>query len=213
MVQSSNKRSIPDGPERVRVRTEARRREILHAATRVFRRRGFANTGMREIAAEAGLSPGNLYHYFSGKHELHYFCQDRSLDQMLSALQAARKSSQPLRTQINMVLTAHALCLIDEMQGSAAHLEVDALPPELRTKIVRKRDRYERGVRKLVSSGVRDNVFEPCDPKLVTRAMLGAINWTAGWFRPDGPDPAPKVAGALAEFLLRGLEGKETRHE
>ena len=102
---------------------------------------------------------------------------------------------------------------LGQMVGLAVDLGGCALPPELSTKIVRKRDRYERGVRKLVSSGLRDNVFKPCDPKLVTRAMLGAINWTAGWFRPDGPDPAPKVAGALAEFLLRGLEGKETHHE
>jgi TetR/AcrR family transcriptional regulator len=183
MVHSSNSRSISTGNERIRMRTEA------------------------------GLSPGNLYHYFNGKHELHYFCQDRSLDQMLAALRVAQKSKLSPRAQVASVLVAHALCLIDEMEGSAAHLEVDALPPELRTKIVKKRDRYERGIRQLVSSGIRDHVFEPCDPTLVTRAMLGAINWTAGWFRPDGPDPAPKVANALTEFLLRGLEGKEAHHE
>jgi len=58
----------------------------IRAAARVFHRRGFAGAGMREIAGEADLSPGNLYHYFKGKDELLYFCQDRSLDVMLGAV-------------------------------------------------------------------------------------------------------------------------------
>ena len=69
MVRKLN-HGLGNGSTRVRRRAEARRLEILRAAGRVFRRRGFAATGMREIAAEADLSPGNIYHYFAGKHEL-----------------------------------------------------------------------------------------------------------------------------------------------
>ena len=55
MVQTLNARS--NGVDRVRQRAELRRLEILRAAARAFRRRGFAETGMREIAAEADVSP------------------------------------------------------------------------------------------------------------------------------------------------------------
>src|SRR5947208_15683774 len=60
----------------------ARRLEILRAAGREFRLRGFAATGMRDIAAAAALSPANLYNYFRGKHDILFFCQDNSLDRM-----------------------------------------------------------------------------------------------------------------------------------
>jgi hypothetical protein len=40
---------------------------------------------------------------------------------------------------------------------------------------------------------------------MVTRAMLGAVNWSARWFRPEGPRPAAVVAAELADYLLRGL--------
>ena len=200
-----NDRSVEDGAERIRRRAEARRLEILRAAARVFRRRGFADTGMREIAAEAGLSPGNLYHYFEGKHEILYFCQDRSLETMLRALETARLSSATYAEKLSSVLLAHVHCLLDEMEGSAAHLEVDALPPELRASIVKKRDRYERGVRRLISDGVRDDQFAACDTKLVTRAIFGALNWTAGWFRPEGPKSAAAVAETMTNYLVRGL--------
>ena len=205
MVRESNGGSKTGGGLRARQRADARRVDILRAAARIFRARGFAGTGMREIADAAGLSPANLYHYFHGKHEILFFCQDRSLDRMLEALAAARRADQPATDQLRRVIVAHALCLLDEVEGSAAHLELHALPPALRVRIVAKRDRYERGIRRLVADGVRRGDLVSCDATVVTRAVLGALNWTAQWFHPDGPRSAQSVAALVADFLVRGL--------
>ncbi len=195
------------GTRRAR-RADARRRDILRAAAKVFRERGFAAAGMREIAAEADLSSGNLYHYFNGKDEILFYCQDRSLDIMMEALDSARVSEESATTQIGRVIDAHVHCLLDEIEGSAAHLEVDALPAGLRAKIVAKRDRYERGLRRLIAGGIRRGEIVNCDASLITRAILGAANWTARWFRPEGARSASFVAHALAEFMVRGLDGR-----
>lgn len=204
MVHSSNNRS-KDAADRLQRRAETRRLEILRAAARVFRRQGFAATGMREIAAEADLSSGNLYHYFQGKDEILFFCQDRSLERMLGALDAARVADATAAERLRDVVRAHVCCLLDELDGSAAHLEVESLPRELRDAIIVKRDRYERGIRRLISSGVKTGEFARCDARLVTRAILGAANWTARWFRPEGPRSAASVADSLSDYLIRGL--------
>jgi AcrR family transcriptional regulator len=95
--------------------------------------------------------------------------------------------------------------VLDDLEGATAHLEVEALPEALRAPIIRKRDAYERAVRTLVAGGMKRGEFAQTDAALVTRAMLGAVNWTARWYRPDGPQSVGEIADTLAEYLVRGL--------
>ena len=191
----------------MRARRHDRQRDaILRAAARLFRERGFADTGMRDIAAAADLSPANLYHYFDGKHDLLFYCQDRALDRMIAATVSARRESKSAAARLRMVCATHLQTLLDEIEGATAHLQIDSLPPALREKIVKKRDRYERAVRKLIVDGIAAGELVDSDPAIITRAMLGAMNWTVTWFRPDGREPAAAVGETISTFLVRGVE-------
>ena len=188
---------------RVRRRADARRFAILRAAAAAFREHGVVAAGMREIAAAADLSAANLYHYFGSKDEILYFCQDHALDRMLGAARAVRGMEPAVA--LRAVVEAQILCMLDELDGAAAHIEIDALPRELRERVVSKRDRYERAVRRLVRAGVRSRAFAALDATLVTRAILGAVNWTARWYRPSGARAPAAIAAAFSDYLVRGL--------
>jgi len=160
---------------------------------------------MRDIAAAVGLSPANLYNYFQGKYELLFFCQDNSLDRMISALDKVCRKRASAAIKLRMVIMSHLRCVLDEVEGSAAHLLTTALPPRKQRYLVTKRDRYEEGVRHLIAAGVRSGEFAPCDPALVVRAILGSLNWSVQWFSPEGPLTSAEVAEKFADYLVRGL--------
>ena len=186
----------------------ARRLEILRAAGREFRAQGFVETGMRDIAEAAELSPANLYNYFNGKNDILFFCQDSSLDRMIEALEKARRMRAAVSAKLRMVMISHLRCLLDEVEGSAAHLLTNALPPPKQRYLVAKRDRYELGMRNLIASGMQTGEFVPGDTALMARAILGALNWTVQWFRADGQRSAEEIAEAMADYLIRGLLAK-----
>src|SRR6202521_5018252 len=186
-------------------RYNARRLEILRAAGREFRVRGFAETGMRDIAAAAALSPANLYNYFRGKHDILFFCQDNSLDRMITALDKSRRMRTSAAIKLRTVIVSHLRCVLDEVEGSAAHLLTTALPPRQQRFLVAKRDKYEEGVRNLIAAGMRSGEFVPGDAALVVRAILGGLNWSVQWFNPEGPLAAAEIAERFADYLIRGL--------
>jgi AcrR family transcriptional regulator len=191
-------------------RRDRTRIAILRAAGRIFRERGFAETAMRDIAAGADLSVANLYHHFSGKDEILFFCQDRSLDLMLAAVAEARRLPGGPAMRLRHVLRAHAEAVLDEVEGAVAHIATDALSDPLRQRIVAKRDRYEHALRDLVGACLVD---ANGDVPVVTRAMLGALNWTATWFRPDGERSAAAVADTIANYLMAGMKNLRATKE
>src|SRR5207249_4540062 len=123
MVPVLNKRST----SRAGRRTLEKLRSILRGAAAAFREHGIAGAGMREIAAAADISPANLYYYFASRDEILYFCQDDSLEVMLAAARDAKRRRGSPEEQLRAVIAAQLGCMLGDLAGAAAHLEVDGL--------------------------------------------------------------------------------------
>jgi AcrR family transcriptional regulator len=86
---------------------EQRRRHIAEAVFRLVGQRGLDGVGLREVAAEAGVSMGAVQHYFSSKQEMLLFALDHMTDRVLARL-AASLGPEPVsrRDRISVIMQA-----------------------------------------------------------------------------------------------------------
>ena len=190
-------------------RTERKRVEILRAAATVFRRRGYHGASIGQIARALKMAKGNLYYYFRNKEEILYVCHDYSLDVILKELKAVEASTLPPDRQMHRLIVSFVHLFIDVLHGTAWTLEVEALSPPLLKKVIAKRDRIDKGFRRILTAGMRTGVFAQRDPKLVAFVIFGAINWIPRWYDPAGPATSHEIAHVFADCLVAGLQNEE----
>jgi AcrR family transcriptional regulator len=183
----------------------AKKREILEAASRVFRRQGLHATRMRDIAAELGMQVGNLYYYFENRQELLAFCQRDALEGLLELAAWVERKELAASGKLYLLVLGHVLHVNEGTPGSLAHLEVEALEGRWRKRLQTRRDEYEAALRRVIAEGIAAGVFRPVDAKTAALAILGAVNWTVKWFRPEGAKSARAIGEEFAEQMVRGL--------
>src|ERR1700722_4604438 len=82
-------------------RSARTRGALLHAARRLFAEKGFAATGGGEIAAQAGVARGALYHPFSSKTELAAAVVEQVEDELVELVVAAARQGTGVRDQLH----------------------------------------------------------------------------------------------------------------
>jgi AcrR family transcriptional regulator len=189
---------------RVMEKRERRRGEILHAALRAFRDQGYHATTLDDIADALGVRKAGLYYYFPDKESILYACHRESLAELDRILEGAKQLRTPTE-RLAHVIRAHVQVMTDTLEGSPLAFEVTALSPERQKEVIAGRDRYERALRRMVRDGVASGEFRELNPKTAVFAILGAINWIARWYRPEGALRPEELGDDFADQLLRGL--------
>ena len=192
----------------VRDKRERRRAEILRAALRAFRDKGYHATTLDDIAEHVGVRKTALYHYFPDKEAILYECHRESLAEVRRLMTIAGKRAESASEHLALVIREHVRVMIETLEGSPLAFEVTALSPERQAEVIQARDKYERGLRRIIDQGVKDGEFRDVDSKIAVFAILGAINWIARWYRPEGAVKAPELGAQFADHLVGGLTCK-----
>jgi len=177
---------------------------ILASAVAAFRKHGYHGTSMREIADAVERTKGSLYYYFESKADILYEAHDRALDRMLAALARIEGSDASAEEQLRELVVEHVRAIVDGFHGTALALELDALPPQARRRVISKRDRFEKGLRRILAHCAGTEA-EALTVQLTGFTLLGAINWLARWYSPRGEMSVDEIGRFFAELVLAGL--------
>lgn len=185
------------------------RDDILVAAAHIFRQKGYHAASMQDIARAVNLQKPSLYHHISSKQELLLALLDQALDLLIERLTQVTEGPGSPTGRLRLAIRTYLHALTEEQDLAAVLLlEHRSLQARLRARHIPRRDAFEALWQDLVKSGIEAGEFAAHDPDLTAKALLGVMNWTVTWYRPDGSMTATEIADHLANLFLRGLQSR-----
>jgi TetR/AcrR family transcriptional regulator, cholesterol catabolism regulator len=186
------------------------RDDILDAATQIFSQKGFHAASMQDIAEAVKLQKASLYHHVNSKQEILTAILDRALDLLIERIEAVIALPLPPEMKLREAIRSYLQAMV-EHRGLAAVLLLEhrSLDAEAAAHHVPRRDRFERLWRDLIQEGVDAGVFCCSDPVIAARGVLGVMNWTITWYKPEGMLSIDEISTDFADLFLRGLLARE----
>lgn len=193
--------------ERVALRQEARRREVMAAAVRVFSERGYRAASMSDIAEELGMGKASLYHYVSGKEQVLIELYEEVIRENVIAARRIVESDRTALEALAEVLRDRVAYTCHNRDLVRVFFEEEAeLPARQQARLISARREYEQTLLDLVARGEAAGEFSlPTTPAIFVNTLLGAANWTYKWFNPNGPLSPEELGTQIADLLLTGL--------
>ncbi len=187
------------------------RDEILEAAAQIFSQKGFHAASMQDIAQAVHLKKASLYHHVNNKQEILVAILDQALDLLIERMSEVMARPLSPDEKLRQAMISYLQTMLEHRElASVLLLEHRSLDPALHARHVPRRDRFERLWRDLIQEGLDQGIFCHVDPELVARALLGVMNWTITWYRPDGALSPEAIAAQFANLFLSGLLTRKT---
>jgi AcrR family transcriptional regulator len=186
-----------------------RRADIVRAAGRLFHEKGYSATTIRDIADAVGMRSGSPFYHFKTKHDMLRAVVLEGVGAISDAVARAASSGKTPRARFEAMLHAHLETLLGgEGRDFGATLlhESRHLNPEERTELVALKDGYEAMWQKALTDLKRAGLITDDSP-VMRLFLLGALNWTVQWYRPDGPRNIAQIARQLARLVLGKAKG------
>lgn len=189
-----------------------KRRVILDAAVRVFARQGFHTCRVSDIADEAGVAYGLVYHYFSSKDEILDTLFLERWDVMIAAIADTDASQRSGREK----LYAIASFIVDSYRHDPELMKVIIVEVTRaantfgRTHLAKIRDAYAQ-IAAIVAQAQKDGTFRSeVTPEFVALAFYGSIEQVlTGWIfdsTPVSEDELERAKTLIVETICRGVE-------
>jgi AcrR family transcriptional regulator len=195
-----------------------RRQEILRAATARFGRDGYEDTKWAHIAADVGVGPTALYHYFESKQHCLYEILGEAIDHFRARFKTlTAQHTDPVEALRAIFEDCFELSELDVLRNRLLVAEQGLLssrrgsPREEQARQsarARARD-LEFEWASFLSGAMQQGAIPATDPRLLARAVLGLYNSIWTWYRPHGVVELGRVSGFYVERMLAVIGAPE----
>jgi TetR/AcrR family fatty acid metabolism transcriptional regulator len=188
---------------------EEKRRVLLDAAVRVFARNGFHGARVGDIAEEAGVAHGLLYHYFSSKDEVLQTVFRENWGELLDRFQAVEASDEPADEKLRGIVKILLRTWRNDPDLVTVMVREVGRSPHLATQV----DDIGKGfavIQRVIEQGQSEGVFRAeLDARLASWVVYGGLEEIlTGWVLnrlPDGDEEVARAERTIVDVVCGGL--------
>lgn len=183
------------------------KQKIAEAAQKHFRKNGYAATSMRDLAEDVGVEASSLYNHIGGKEEiLEHICFGMA-KQFFAALEESVNEKHGVDKQLESALRAHIGIIVRNSDASAVFFHDWRHLSKMNVrKFTTMREEYEERFRRMVSRGMREEIFIKGDIRVMVRTIFSAVNGIYDWYNPKGSVSPAALADQLTGMILSGIK-------
>ncbi|RYX91713.1 MAG: TetR/AcrR family transcriptional regulator [Comamonadaceae bacterium] len=184
-----------------------RRADLVRAAARLFRKKGFGATSTRDIAAAVGMQSGSPFYHFKSKGELLFAVMEEGMRGAQARQNAALQKAGPGQASPREQLAALVRNHFDVLLGPGSDFipvmlyEARSITPRQRMTLAALQGDYEADWTPVLQA-LHETGELKADVKLARLLIFGALNWSAQWFnRREAASLGDLTDAAMALFI------------
>jgi AcrR family transcriptional regulator len=188
---------------------EEKRRLILAASVRVFARKGYHTSRVGDIAEEAGIAHGLLYHYFASKEEVLETVFRENWSELLQAFRRVEESEEPPLEQLEGIAKLLLRSWRNDPDLVRVMVREVARSPQLQGQVEEIREGFTI-IQRVIERGQADGSFRAgIDPRLASWIFYGGLEevltgWVLGQL-PDGDEEVARAERTIIDLVCGGL--------
>ena len=188
---------------------EDKRRLILGAAVRVFARKGYHTCRVGDIAEEAGVAHGLLYHYFRSKDEVLECVFRETWADIVGAARRVEETDETARERLTGIAKILLRAWKREPELVTVVVREGLRSPDLQRRVAEIREAFE-AIERIVVRGQQEGEFRAdVDARLASVVFYGALEeiltgWVLGTL-PDGDEQVGAAERTVVEVVCGGL--------
>ena len=185
---------------------KSKRQQIKDHAARLFRKRGYKATNMRDLAEAVGVKAASLYNHISNKEELLQellmdmarLCTESMANVQASSLGPVEKLERLIADYVRY--TVEHTDATSLLTGEWVHL--DEKPKQ---EFLSLRDNYEDGFRQILTDCMATGHFNKIDVDIALFSTLSTLRWLYSWYSKHRAINLLELETQITKMLIDGL--------
>jgi AcrR family transcriptional regulator len=184
-----------------------RRQQIFEAVVKLFSKKGYHKTTLREISKASGITLGNLYDYIITKEDTLHFLQEKATQAVMKAISKGEKgdSDPPERLKRLIISELDAMNKYQDLI-LIIYQESHSMSKELLHSLLQSERNHLRQFENVIRDGVKKGYFQPTNVRMTANLIKMLIDtWVVKRWDLRGKVTFEEMKKGILDVVFRGI--------